>query len=278
MKICLISFRFDSNNQDITENYIEWLVGAVRKQEARDGYLPDLILSAGYTCVDMGGLALLEREFGEKPISLAVEVLNPAHNPLIGPPDHKNGGQLYVIGRGKTIRLDPRQQFSSTGTITVQGAEKVVEGLAPDGHRRFTVKSKQVGWIECGEINLLCCQRDNHQNSVRVRYEALEQSFFEALTSLDIILNPQHTRMSRLHLLHRKIEALSSGKIIRAPIRQSWPIYIGATNWNCARQRRSQSNLQCVMQNGRRLESTYSTETENYIASMFTVDIGQTSF
>lgn len=149
-----------------------------------------------------------------------------------------------------------------------------MEGLAPDGHRRFAVESKQVGWIECGEINLLCCQKDNHQNSVRVRYEALEQRFFEALTSLDIILNPQHTRMSRLHLLHRKIEALTTGTIIRAPLRKSWPIYVGATNWNCARQRRSQSNLQCVMQNSRRLWTRNVVEAENYIMSMFTVGIG----
>lgn len=273
MEIALISFQFDSYNQCITTSYIDWLTEALRKYEDREGRLPELVLSAGYTCADAAGLTVLEREFGDKPVSLAVELLNPTDNPLTGPSCIKGSGQLYVVDRGRATRLEPRQQFSSTSNVTESRAEKVVAGLAPDGGRRFSIESAQVGWIECGEINVLCCQNDGHENGVRVRYEALEQRFFEAVTSLDMVLNPQHTRMSRLHLLRRKVEALSAGTIIRAPSGKCWPIYVGATNWDRTRQRRSQSNLQCVMRDGRRLPPRGIIETENYILSVFSVDM-----
>lgn len=275
MEIALISFQFDSYNQGITSNYIDWLVEALRKCEVSSGRFPDLVLSAGYTCVDAVGLTVLEREFGDKPMSLAVEVLNPADNPLTGPPCHKKYGQLYVVGRGGAARLEPRLQFSSTGNVTEERAEKVVAGLVPNGDRRFAIQATQVGWLECGEINVLCCQNGGDENGVRVRYEALEQRFFEALTSLDVVLNPQHTRMSRLHLLWRKAQALSAGTIIRAPSGKRWPIYVGATNWNRAHQRRSQSNLQCIMRDGQRLPPRDIIEAENYILSTFSVDMPQ---
>lgn len=137
------------------------------------------------------------------------------------------------------------------------------------------MQSRQVGWIECGEVNLLCCQNDGDERAVRVRYEALERRFFEAATSLDIVLNPQHTRMSRLHLLRRKVEALSAGTIVHAPPGSRWPVYVGTANWDRARQRRSQSNLQCVICKGRRLPPRDIIETENYILSVFTVDMPQ---
>jgi hypothetical protein len=273
LDVALISFQFDSNNQDITTHYVDWLIEALGKYEKRDGCLPELVLSAGYTCVDTTGLAVLEREFSGKQVSLAVELLNPADNPLTGPNPLKGAGQLYVVGNGMGKRLEPRQQFSSTGNVTEQGAEKVVAGLAPNGDRRFSVQSRQIGWVECGEINLLCCQNGSRQNGVRVRYGALEERFFEAATSLDVILNPQHTRMSRLHLLRRKIEALTAGTIIRAPSGKSWPVYVGTTNWNRARQLRSQSNLQCVMRDGKPLPPRGIIETENYILSRFSVDL-----
>lgn len=275
LDIAAISFKFDSDNIGITAHYVDWLVEAMRKCGEQEGRLPELVLSAGYTCVDVAGLAVLEREFGGKPVALAVEMLDPTDNPLTGPSRHKRCGQLYVIGGGGSSRLEPRQQFSSTGNVTEDRAEKVVDGLAPNGSRRFPVQSKQVGWIECGEINVLCCQNGGHGNGVRVRYEAHEQRFFEAMTSLDIVLNPQHTRMSRLHLLRRKVEALSTGTIIRAPSGKYWPVYVGTTNWNRARQLRSQSNLQCVMRDGRRLPPRDIIETENYILSLFSVDMPQ---
>lgn len=275
LELALISFQFDSYNQGITTSYIDWLAEALRKYEDREGRLPELILSAGYTCADAAGLAVLEREFRDKPVSLAVELLNPADNPLTGPDCTTDCGQFYIVGGGRGARLEPRQQFSSTSNVTEEGAEKVVAGLAPNGDRRFSIQSTQIGWIECGEINVLCCQNAGGENGVRVRYEALERRFFEAMTSLDIVLNPQHTRMSRLHLLRRKVEALSAGTIIRAPSGRCWPVYVGTTNWDRARQRRSQSNLQCVMRDGRRLPPRGIIETENYILSVFSVDTPQ---
>jgi hypothetical protein len=275
LDIVLISFQFDSNNQDITTHYADWLIEALRNYEKRNGGLPELVLSAGYTCADANGLVRLEREFSGERVSLAVELLNPADNPLTGPSHPKGMGQLYVVGNGVGKCLEPRQQFSSTGNVTEDRAEKVVAGLAPNGDRRFSLQSRQIGWIECGEINLLCYQSGNRQKGVRVRYESLEERFFEAATSLDVILNPQHTRMSRLHLLRRKVEALSAGTIIRAPSGKSWPVYLGTTNWNRARQLRSQSNLQCVMRNGQPVPPRDIIETENTILSIFPVDMPQ---
>lgn len=254
-------------------HYVDWLIEAMRKYEAQEGFLPDLVLSAGFTCADTAGVAVLEREFADKPVSLAVEMLDPADSPLTGPRRLKGCGQFYVIGRGGKVKIEPRQQFTSTGNATEGLAEKVVAGLAPNGGRRFSVQSRQVGWIECGEVNLLCCQNDGDKNGVRVRYEALEQRFFEAVISLDIVLNPQHTRMSRLHLLRRKVEALSAGTIIHAPLGRRWPVYAGTANWDRARQRGSQSSLQCVMCDGQRVPPRDIVETENYILSVFTVDL-----
>ena len=271
LNIGLISFQFNSNNHTITTHYASWLIEALRNYEARTGSLPNLVLSAGFTCPDTAELAVLEREFSDKPISIAVEMLDPADSPLTGPRHLKGRGQFYVVGGGKTARIEPRQQFSSTGNVTEELAEKVVAGLAPNGSRRFSVQSRQVGWIECGEINLLHC----HKDGVRVRYEALERHFFEAVTSLDIILNPQHTRMSRLHLLRKKAEALSAYKILKAPPGRRWPIYAGTANWDCVRQRGSQSSLQCVMRDGQRLPPNCTIETENYILSVFSVNIPQ---
>ncbi len=278
LDIAVASFQFDSYNKNITTHYVDWLIEAIRKCEDLEGRLPELVLSAGYTCVDRTGLIVLEREFGDKQITLAVEMLNPADGPLTGPDCPTDCGQFYLVGRGRAARLEPRQQFSSTGNVSEERAQKVVDGLAPNGSRRFSVQSKQVGWIECGEINVLCCQNGAHSSGVRVRYETLEQRFFEAMTSLDIVLNSQHTRMSRLHLLRRKIEALSTGAIIRAPSGRCWPIYVGATNWDHTRQRRSQSNLQCVMRDGQRLPPRSIIEAENYILSTFSVDTPQRPF
>lgn len=273
LKIGLISFLFDSDNPNITLHYVDWLIEAMRKYENQEGSLPDLVLSAGYTCADPAGVAALEREFGAKPVSFAVEKLNPADNPLTWPRRLKGRGQFYVVGRGESVKIEPRQQFSSSGNVAEELAEKVVAGLAWDGGRRFSVQSRQVGWIECGEVNLLCCQKVGGENAVRVRYEAIERRFFEAVTSLDIVLNPQHTRMSRLHLLRRKVEALSAGTIVHAPPGRRWPVYVGTTNWDRTRQLRSQSNLQCVICNGQRLPPRDTIETENYILSVFTVDM-----
>ena len=259
----------------MTLHYVDWLIEAMRKYEEQEGSLPELALSAGFTCSDPAGVAALEREFSGKPVSLAVEMLNSADNPLIGPRSLKGGGQFYVVGRGEKVKIEPRQQFSSSGNVAEELAEKVVAGLAWGGGRRFSVQSRQVGWIECGEVNLLCCQNDGDERAVRVRYEALERRFFEAATSLDIVLNPQHTRMSRLHLLRRKVEALSAGTIVHAPPGSRWPVYVGTANWDRARQRRSQSNLQCVICNGQRLPPRDIIETENYILSVFTVDMPQ---
>jgi len=256
-------------------HYIDWLIEATRKYETQEGSLPNLILSAGFTCADSVGVTALEREFSDKPVSLAVEMFDPADNPLIGPRRLKGCGQFYVVGRGGRVKIEPRQQSISTGNVSEERAERVVAGLALDGGRRFSVQSRQIGWMECGEVNLLCCQKDGDKNGVRVRYEALEQQFFEAVTSLDIFLNPQHTRMSRLHLLRRKVEALSAGTIIHAPLGRHWPVYAGTANWNRARQRSSQSSLQCVMRDGQRLPPRDIVETENYILSVFSVDMPQ---
>ena len=275
MEIATISFLFDSDNQGITGNYTEWLIEAMRGCETRCGILPELLLSAGYTCVDTAGLAVLEREFADKQVMIAAEMLNPSDNPLIGPRHLKGAGQLYVVGGGRAARLEPRQQFSSTSNVTEERAENVVSGLSSNGGRRFSVQSAQVGWLECGEINVLCCQHGDREHGVRVRYEAHERRFFDAVTSLDMILNPQHTRMSRLHLLRRKVEALSAGTILRAPPGKRWPIYVGTTNWNRVRQRRSQSNLQSVFRDGLPVQPHDIIETENYILSVFSVDVPQ---
>lgn len=276
MKIGLVSFKYDSGDSTITLRYVDWLIEAMRNCGEQAGSLPDLVLSAGYTCMDVAGLSVLEREFGDKPVSIAVELLNPADDPLIGPRHPKDCGQLYVVGRGEARKIEPRQQFISSSNVAEEKVEKVVAGLAPGGGRRFSVQSRQVGWIECGEVNLLCCQKDGDSNAVRVRYEGLEQRFFDAVTSLDIVLNPQHTRMGRLHLLRRKIEALSAGTISHAPAGRRWPVYAGTANWNIAtRQRGSQSSLQCVMCDGQRLSPADIIETEDYILSVFTLDVRQ---
>lgn len=275
MKIGLISFQFNSNSPDITRHYSAWLIEAMRRYEEQEGALPELVLSAGFTCVDPADLTMLEREFGDKPVSLAVEMLDPADNPMIGSRRLKGCGQFFVVGNGRRLELGPRQQFSSTGNINEERAEKVVAGLGPNGGRRFSAQSRQIGWLECGEMNVLRCQQDGAAKAVLVRYEALERRFFEAVTSLDIILNPQHTRMSRLHLLRRKVEALSTGVIAHAPSGSHWPIYCGTTNWDAARQHRSQHNLQSIMSNGKRQSPRDIIETENYILSVFDVDVPQ---
>ena len=273
MKVGLISFQFDSDNPSITLHYVDWLIEAMRKYEKLEGSLPELVLAAGFTCVDATGLSVLEREFGGKPVSLAVEMLDPADHPLIGSHRPKGCGQFYVVGRGGRSELGPKQQFTSAGNVGEELAERVIAGLAPNGGRRFSMQSLQVGWVECGEVNVLRCQKDGAKSAVLVRYEALEQRFFEAVTSLDIVLNPQHTRMSRLHLLRRKAEALSAGTISGAPPGSRWPVYAGTANWNQARQHRSQSNLQSVISNGQRLSPRDIIETENYILSVYTVDV-----
>jgi hypothetical protein len=278
MKIGLISFKYDSCGYNITMRYVDWLIEAMRNYGEQEGSLPDLVLSAGYTCMDAAGLFALEREFSDKQVSVAVELLNPADDPVTGPRHLKGCSQLHVVGRGGTLAIEPRQRFKSSGDVAEEKAEAVVAGLAPNGGRRFSVQSRQVGWIECGEVNLLCCGKDGESSAVRVRYEGLEHRFFDAVTSLDIILNPQHTRMSRLHLLRRKAEALSAGSIIHAPAGRRWPVYAGTANWNrTTGQRGSQASLQCVMRDGQRLSPTDIIETEDYILSVFTVDMPRRS-
>jgi hypothetical protein len=70
-------------------------------------------------------------------------------------------------------------------------------------------------------------------------------------------------------------EALSAGTIVNAPSGSRWPVYAGTANWNRARQHKSQSSLQCVMCDGQRLPPRDIVETENYILSVFTVDLPQ---
>lgn len=275
LKICLISFLFDSSDPHIAAHYVGWTIEALHQYRERKASLPDLVLTAGFACMDDAGLAVLEREFHDERVSLAVEMLDPTDDPLVGSRRRKGCGQFYVIGRGKCSKLAPRQQFTSSGNIREELADKVIAGLALDGERRFSVLSRQVGWIECGEVNMLRCQQNSTKSTVSVRYESLEQRFFEAMTSLDIVLNPQHTRMSRLHLLRRKAEALSAGTIAHAPPGKRWPLYAGTANWNRARQHGSQNSLQCVMSNGQRLSPSNSIETENYIMSVFTVELPQ---
>lgn len=270
MDIGLLSFRFDSNYPRVTQHYIAWLVEALQKYEDREGGLPELVLCAGFTCMDPNGLSILQRELGHKRISLGIEMLDPGDDPLVGPTGLKGSGQFYVLGNGKCLMLGPRQQFSSTSNVDEVRAGNVVTGLAVSGGRRFSTRSLQIGWLECGEINLLRCQQDG---SVAVRYPNLEKPFFDTMTSLDIILNPQHTRMSRLHLLRRKVDALSEGAIVNAPSGRHWPVYVGTANWNEARQRKSQGNLQSIMCNGDNLTPRITGETEDYIFAIYSVEV-----
>jgi len=271
MRIGLFSFRYDSGNPYITRNFPDWLIEGARKYERQEGALPDLMVSAGFTCADPASLKALEREFSHKPISLAVEMLDPADHPLIGSRSFKGRGQFYVVGNGRCLELGPRQQFTSTGNISEAAAEKVIEGLGLDGGRRFSVQEKQVGWLECGEMNVLRCPQHHSTKSVLVRYEALQRRFYEAVASLDVVVNPQHTRMSRLHLLRRKAEAISSGLFVHAPAKKKWPVYCGVANWDSMRQIKSQSNLQYIFRDGQKMQPRDIAETEDWIFSVYHV-------
>ena len=108
------------------------------------------------------------------------------------------GNQLFLLQNGKVIDLKTHQIFSEHKDATEENVERLLDEL--EWHRQFMVGENRFLVIQCGENNILKTQRGvNNRAEFRLQNSNLKKRFDKVIDSVDVILNPVHTKWGRFY-------------------------------------------------------------------------------
>ena len=108
------------------------------------------------------------------------------------------GNQLFLLQNGKVIDLKTHQVFSEHKDATEENIERLLDEL--ECHRQFIVGEKRFLVIQCGENNVLKTQRGvKNRAEFRLQNSNLKKRFDKVIDSVDVILNPVHTKWGRFY-------------------------------------------------------------------------------
>lgn len=108
------------------------------------------------------------------------------------------GNQLFLLQNGKVIDLKTHQVFSEHKDATEENIERLLDEL--ECHRQFIVGEKRFLVIQCGENNVLKTQRGvKNRAEFRLENSNLKKRFDKVIDSVDVILNPVHTKWGRFY-------------------------------------------------------------------------------
>lgn len=108
------------------------------------------------------------------------------------------GNQLFLLQNGKIIDLKTHQIFSKHKDATEENIERLIDEL--ERQRQFKVGEKHFLVIQCGENNILKTQRGiKNRAEFRLQNRNLKKRFDKVIDSVDVILNPVHTKWGRFY-------------------------------------------------------------------------------
>ena len=108
------------------------------------------------------------------------------------------GNQLFLLQNGKIIDLKTHQIFSDHKDATEENIERLVGEL--ERQRQFKVGEKRFLVIQCGENNILKTRRGvKNRAEFRLQNRNLKKRFDKVIDSVDVILNPVHTKWGRFY-------------------------------------------------------------------------------
>lgn len=108
------------------------------------------------------------------------------------------GNQLFLLQNGKIIDLKTHQIFSKHKDATEKNIERLIDEL--ERQRQFKVGEKRFLVIQCGENNILKTQRGvKNRAEFRLQNRILKKRFDKIIDSVDVILNPVHTKWGRFY-------------------------------------------------------------------------------
>lgn len=109
------------------------------------------------------------------------------------------GNQLFLLQNGEITDLKTHQIFCESNEATDKNVENLIIEL--EQHRQFEVNGKQFLIIQCGENNILKTKKDT-KNYAEFRLQNrtdLKKRFDKIINSVDVILNPVHTKWGRFY-------------------------------------------------------------------------------
>ena len=108
------------------------------------------------------------------------------------------GNQLFLLQNGKIVDLNTHQIISNHKDATEENIERLLDEL--ESHRQFMVGKKRFLVIQCGENNILKTQRGVKNGAeFRLQNRNLKKRFDKVMDSVDVILNPVHTKWGRFY-------------------------------------------------------------------------------
>lgn len=108
------------------------------------------------------------------------------------------GNHLFLLRNGKLIDLESHQIFSTFDDANEDNIERLIEEF--ELRRQFDVQGKRFLIVQCGENFILKTQRNaKNRAEFRLSNSALKKRFDKVLSSVDVVLNPVHTRWSRFY-------------------------------------------------------------------------------
>lgn len=110
-----------------------------------------------------------------------------------------DGNNLFLLQNGKIKDLKTHQIFSTPKEATEENIENLIREL--ETHRQFVVNDKHFLILQCGENNILKTTRDKENCSeFRLSNRSdLKNRFDKVINSVDVILNPLHTKWGRFY-------------------------------------------------------------------------------
>lgn len=108
------------------------------------------------------------------------------------------GNQLFLLQNGEIIDLKTHQIFSEHKDATEENIERLIDEL--ERQRQFKVGEKLFLVIQCGENNILKTQRGvKNRAEFRLQNRNLKKRLDKVIDSVDVILNPVHTKWGRFY-------------------------------------------------------------------------------
>lgn len=130
---------------------------------------------------------------------------------LLLPGKDLEGNHLFLLKNGKLIDLESHQIFSTYHDANEELIERLIEEL--ELHRQFNVQDKRFLIVQCGENFILKTQRNaKNRAEFRLANNVLKKRFDKVLSSVDVVLNPVHTRWSRFYDLSCRFYKFSENR------------------------------------------------------------------
>lgn len=253
MKVQLVSFPVYSR---LTANRHYERVNAISK--ILNESTADFVMFSEHIFKDRSGLKDIEKQVHNKAITALLE-LNEGKG--------LNGNCMYLFQNGKWRYIDG-QVFSESKEAVGSNIEELIKCLCGDydfDDRRFTVAGKKFLIIHCGENNILKGSTGIAEFRMNDRPD-LEERFEKLLNSVDVVLNPVHTKWGRFGNFLTRIRKFSeNGRYCFSNCQME------GNQLEAARKNPAHNTTHVAMHNSELIAPIYTNEDEEYLVQTFEI-------